>query len=144
MSEFSNRLTDLREEKGWSKTYVAKSIGLKSMQTYANWEYGRTEPDFEMTTKLAELFNVTTDYLLGRTPTPQFTRRDERDVQKTLEEMFNGLSDKNALSYMKNGDQEIDEEDAELLRASLENAIRMSKILAKKKFTPKKYRKNDN
>lgn len=66
MSEFSNRLTDLREEKGWSKTYVAKSIGLKSMQTYANWEYGRTEPDFEMATKLAELFNVTTDYLLGR------------------------------------------------------------------------------
>ncbi|NMV51775.1 transcriptional regulator, partial [Lactobacillus reuteri] len=58
--------------------------------------------------------------------------------------MFNGLSDKNALSYMKNGDQEIDEEDAELLRASLENAIRTSKILAKKKFTPKKYRKNDN
>lgn len=144
MSEFSNRLTDLREEKGWSKTYVAKYIGLKSMQTYANWEYGRTEPDFEMVTKLAELFNVTTDYLLGRTPTPQFTRRDERDVQKTLEEMFNGLSDKNALSYMKNGDQEIDEEDAELLRASLENAIRMSKILAKKKFTPKKYRKNDD
>lgn len=64
MSEFSTRLTDLRENKGWSKTYVAKAIGLKSMQTYANWEYGRTEPDFEMATKLADLFNVSTDYLL--------------------------------------------------------------------------------
>ena len=38
MSEFSKRLTGLRENKGWSKTYVAKAIGLSSMQTYANWE----------------------------------------------------------------------------------------------------------
>ena len=58
--------------------------------------------------------------------------------------MIEGLSDKNALSYMKNGDEEISEEDAELLRASLENAVRTSKILAKKKFTPKKYRKNND
>lgn len=66
MSEFSERLTNLRENKGWSKTYVAKTIGLSSMQTYANWEYGRTEPDLETTAKLANLFNVSTDYLLGR------------------------------------------------------------------------------
>lgn len=65
MSEFSERLTNLRENKGWSKTYVAKTIGLSSMQTYANWEYGRTEPDFDNVSHLADLFNVTTDYLLG-------------------------------------------------------------------------------
>ena len=53
MSEFSKRLTGLRENKGWSKTYVAKAIGLSSMQTYANWEYGRTEPDFQMLNKIA-------------------------------------------------------------------------------------------
>lgn len=64
MSDFSSRLTSLREDKGWSKTYVAKAIGLKSMQTYANWEYGRTEPDFQMLDKIADLFNVSTDYLL--------------------------------------------------------------------------------
>ena len=65
MSEFSKRLTGLRENKGWSKTYVAKVIGLSSMQTYANWEYGRTEPDFQMLNKIANLFNVSTDYLLN-------------------------------------------------------------------------------
>lgn len=65
MSEFSKRLTGLRENKGWSKTYVAKAIGLSSMQTYANWEYGRTEPDFQMLNKIANLFNVSTDYLLN-------------------------------------------------------------------------------
>ncbi|WP_324718535.1 helix-turn-helix domain-containing protein [Limosilactobacillus fermentum] len=66
MSDFSKRLSALREQKGWTKTYVAKQIGLTSMQTYANYEYGRREPDFETTKKLANLFNVSTDYLLGR------------------------------------------------------------------------------
>lgn len=66
MSEFGERLTNLRESKGWSKTYVAKAIGLSSMQTYANYEYGRREPDFSTVNKLANLFNVSADYLLGR------------------------------------------------------------------------------
>lgn len=65
MTEFGNRLTNLRENKGWSKTYVAKAIGLSSMQTYANYEYGRREPDFKTVNKLASLFNVSTDYLLN-------------------------------------------------------------------------------
>ena len=64
MSDFSERLTSLREDKGWNKTYTAKQIGLKSMQTYANWEYGRTKPDFEMLSKIASVFGVSTDYLL--------------------------------------------------------------------------------
>lgn len=66
MTAFSERLISLREARGWSKTYVANHLGLKNMQTYANYEYGRREPDLETTTKLAKLFNVSTDYLLGR------------------------------------------------------------------------------
>lgn len=81
MSEFSERLTNLRENKGWSKTYVAKTIGLSSMQTYANWEYGRTEPDFETTKKLANLFNVSTDYLLGRDPKEDNLKTADKNVQ---------------------------------------------------------------
>ena len=81
MSEFSERLTNLRENKGWSKTYVAKTIGLSSMQTYANWEYGRTEPDFETTKKLANLFNVSTDYLLGR----KTSDKSEIDLDRTID-----------------------------------------------------------
>lgn len=66
MATFNERLTNLRESKNWTKTYVAKMLGLSSMQTYANWEYGRTEPDFATVSKLADLFGVTSDYLLGR------------------------------------------------------------------------------
>ena len=137
------KIIKLREERDCSQAELARRINMNNT-ALNKVEKGTRKLSSSELSELASVFNVTTDYLLGRTPTPQFTRRDERDVQKTLEEMFNGLSDKNALSYMKNGDQEIDEEDAELLRTSLENAIRMSKILAKKKFTPKKYRKNDD
>lgn len=137
------KIIKLREERDWSQAELARRINMNNT-ALNKVEKGTRKLSSSELSELASVFNVTTDYLLGRTPTSQFTQRDERDVQKTLEEMFNGLSDKNALSYMKNGDQEIDEEDAELLRASLENAIRMSKILAKKKFTPKKYRKNDD
>ncbi|PRS59760.1 transcriptional regulator [Bacillus pumilus] len=57
-------LTKLREKHGWSKSTVAKKLGLKAMSTYANWEYGLRKPDGEMIVKIAELYGVSTDYLL--------------------------------------------------------------------------------
>lgn len=136
-----DRVKKLAEKQGISIVELEEKLGFGRNSLYS-WK--KKTPNGDRLKKVADFFNVTTDYLLGRTPTPTFTRRDERDVQKTLEGMIEGLSDKNALSYMKNGDKEISEEDAELLRASLENAVRTSKILAKKKFTPKKYRKNND
>jgi transcriptional regulator with XRE-family HTH domain len=64
MSEFSERLQNLREENGWTKTYVAGRLGIK-MQTYANYEYGRREPDIDLINQIAKLFNTSTDYLLN-------------------------------------------------------------------------------
>ncbi|MCY7621130.1 helix-turn-helix domain-containing protein [Bacillus altitudinis] len=57
-------LTELREKHGWSKSTVAKKLGLKAMSTYANWEYALRKPDGEMIVKIAELYGVSTDYLL--------------------------------------------------------------------------------
>ena len=85
MTEFSKRLTSLRESKGWSKTLVAKQLGLSSMQTYANWEYGRTEPDLEMINKLANIakyFGVSADYLLGT--------KQEGHISQDLDEAIDG------------------------------------------------------
>lgn len=45
---------------------VAKQIGL-SRARYSHYENGRSEPDNEMLQKLANYFNVSVDYLLGRT-----------------------------------------------------------------------------
>ncbi|MDT6953180.1 helix-turn-helix domain-containing protein [Companilactobacillus alimentarius] len=91
MSEFSKRLVNLRESHDWSKTYVANHIGLKNMQTYANWEYGKSEPDQDSTIKLANLFNVTVDYLYGRNQTPAWaTKKDTLELRNFIDENSEG------------------------------------------------------
>lgn len=135
------RIKQLARKRGISLKKVATDLGFGENTIY-KWK--TQSPKAEYLEKVADYFGVTVDYLLGRTNTPQFTQKDEKDVQKTLEDMIQGLNNKSSLAYMKNGDQEIDPEDAELLAASLENVVRQSKLLAKQKFTPKKYRKNQD
>ena len=135
------RLQTLAKKRGESMQAAAENSGL-SKNLFYKWK--TSEPKGAYLKKVADHFDVSVDYLLGRTPTPQFTKRDERDVQKILTDMTEGLSNDSSLAYMKNGGEEIDEEDAELLRASIENVIRQSKLIAKQKFTPKKYRKDKN
>lgn len=65
MKGLGAKLSALREERHWSKTYVAKQLKM-NLPTYANYEYGNREPDLETTSKIAELFGVSVDYLLGR------------------------------------------------------------------------------
>ncbi|WP_338230681.1 helix-turn-helix transcriptional regulator [Lactiplantibacillus paraxiangfangensis] len=66
MSELSNRLTSLRDRKGWTKTYVAKKLGISNLGTYANYEYGIREPDLDTLKRIADIYGITVDYLLGR------------------------------------------------------------------------------
>ena len=85
MSVFSDRLKKLRDEKGWTKTYVANHLGLARMQVYANWEYGSREPDYETIKNLANLFGVTTDYLIGRTDSRTSDTQIDRDLEHALD-----------------------------------------------------------
>ena len=70
---------------------------------------------------------------------PSLNKRDERDIAKRLEQTLNDL-EQNQDGLMFSGEP-LDNETKELLKASLENSIRIAKINAKQKFTPKKYRK---
>lgn len=134
-----SRIKDLASTHGISIAELERKLNFAN-GSITKWD--KQSPSSERLQAVADYFDVSTDYLLGRTDTPQFTRRDERDVQKILTDMTEGLSNDSSLAYMKNGGEELDEEDAELLRASLENVIRQSKLIAKAKFTPKKYRKD--
>ena len=59
------RLKELRESKGLKQKEVAKIIGYSEI-SYARYEKGEREPDISTLCKLAEYFNVTVDYLIGR------------------------------------------------------------------------------
>lgn len=61
----TNRLEKLRKEKKRSQKDVAEHLGI-SRQGYGNYENGVTEPDHTTLSKLADYFEVSADYLLGR------------------------------------------------------------------------------
>ncbi|MGI6151240.1 MAG: helix-turn-helix domain-containing protein [Christensenellales bacterium] len=62
---FSERLRALREEAGLSQQYLAEKLGVERTR-YGKWEKG-VEPSYEVLNKIADFFQVSTDYLLGRT-----------------------------------------------------------------------------
>lgn len=64
-------LKQLRENAGYSQASFAKAFGSKQ-STVAKWETGDREPDFSTTQRIADFFNVSVDYLLGRDePSPE-------------------------------------------------------------------------
>ena len=60
------RLRALRAERRETQKQVAEAIGIKERH-YQFFEYGKHLPSLENAWKLADHFNVTVDYLIGRT-----------------------------------------------------------------------------
>ncbi|EAD0621350.1 helix-turn-helix transcriptional regulator [Listeria monocytogenes] len=62
---FGNRLKQLRKNNNKTQEDISKILGI-SRGAYSHIENGRNEPDMETIVKLANIFGVSTDYLLGR------------------------------------------------------------------------------
>lgn len=57
----------LRMARGITQVELAHRLGV-SKQSVSNWESNNIQPSIELLEKIADLFGVTTDYLLGREP----------------------------------------------------------------------------
>ena len=66
MKVFAQRLLEHRKEKNMSQAELAKKIGV-SCTIICYWETDKSEPTAPNLLKLAEFFDVSVDYLLGRT-----------------------------------------------------------------------------
>lgn len=66
MGNFQNIFKRLRTSSGLTQVEMAEKLGI-SRSTIGMYETGAREPDFETLEKIADFFNVDTDYLLGRT-----------------------------------------------------------------------------
>ena len=60
----NERLKLMRESYHWDQTELARRLGV-SKQSVSNWENSNIQPSIDMLIKLAELFRVSTDFLLG-------------------------------------------------------------------------------
>ena len=58
------RINEMRTALGWSQVQLARKLGV-SKQTVSNWENDNIQPSIEMLMRLANVFRVSADYLLG-------------------------------------------------------------------------------
>ncbi len=73
-----NRISDLRNKFNLTQDQLAKKVGI-SRSALSHYEKDRRDPDYDTLKMLANFFEVTTDYLLGRTDDPHST--EEEDFQ---------------------------------------------------------------
>ncbi|KMY62993.1 transcriptional repressor of PBSX s [Geobacillus stearothermophilus] len=83
-----DRLRKLRQEKKLTQEELGKKINVTKV-SISGYENGNRTPDTETLQKLADFFNVTTDYLLGRTDDP--TPPEQDDIPEELKDPKLGL-----------------------------------------------------
>ena len=63
----SKRIYELRMSFNWTQVQLAQKLGV-TKQTVSNWENDNIQPSIDMLIRISKIFNVSTDYLLGLTP----------------------------------------------------------------------------
>ena len=66
MKTFHEKIKELRTERGLTQKQVAEYVGL-TKNALGNYEAGIREPSLDILRKLCDLFDVSADYLIGRT-----------------------------------------------------------------------------
>lgn len=117
------RLKKEREKRGWSQKYIAEKVGITNT-VLSNYERDYRDPDTETLKKLADLYEVSIDYLLGRTDEKEISIEEKidkalqlRDGEKIYFYDMEGLSD----------------EDIEMLKKQIELYREMSEKRKKEK-----------
>ncbi|AVI27188.1 helix-turn-helix domain-containing protein [Bacillus velezensis] len=119
------RLKEARLKAGYkTQTEAAQKLKIRP-QVLSNYEAGRRDPDTQTLKALAELYNVSADYLIGTEKKP-ISKLDE-SINDAIEE----LKREETLLLMRNAD--IDEETAFLIKQALINGIKYVDAMKKKK-----------
>lgn len=95
--EFSERLKKLRKDTGLTQVDVASKLGI-SQQAYASWERGAKKPTQDNLVKIAQILNVSVDYLVGNSE----EKSDDLDNIELLFRMNSkGLTDEEKTVFKK-------------------------------------------
>ena len=87
---FSDILKELRDDYHDSQADLATKLGV-AKSTVSNWEQNKSQPNYGLLCRICDLYNVSSDYLLGRT-------RDDPFQQKRR---LNALTEENQLFVKK-------------------------------------------
>lgn len=78
---FDERLKLLRKKCGYTQVSLAETLGV-SKGTVAMWETGKRTPDFETLIRLSDLFDVRTDYILGKSNDSSSAKLSDDDIEQ--------------------------------------------------------------
>lgn len=137
--KFSERLAQLRKEHNMTQQELAEKLGV-SRGTIGMYEIGQRDPDTETLAKIAEIFGVSTDYLLGRTDLPnvhipeEYTRK-HKVTKRDLKQYENFILKQTGAFFM---DDQIAEEDKEEFYKKVSELFWKAKELNKQKYGRRK------
>lgn len=90
MTIFNERLKQLRKERNLTQYDLAELLGFSRGQI-GNYEQGTREPDQNTLLKISDFFNVSVDYLLGKTDRIN-NKKDVKRVDKEILDLLQGIS----------------------------------------------------
>lgn len=127
------RIKKLANSEGLSIPRLEEELGFGG-GTISRWD--KSVPSADKLAKIADRYNVTVDYLLGR----ELTEKDERDISRDLDSIRSKLISGDNGPATFDG-QELSKESAELFLDEIEIALRRLKIINKEKYNPNKNKK---
>jgi transcriptional regulator with XRE-family HTH domain len=130
-----SRIQELRQKLGLTQDQIAEQLNM-NRANFSNYERDVAVPPGETLAKIADILRTSTDYLLGRNDI-KLSSKEEHDIARDLEKILSNLENEDSLAFYG---EPLDDETKELMRISLENSMRLAKQIAKKKFTPNKYK----
>lgn len=78
MLNIGSKVTELRKQKKWSQADLAKAVSA-SRDIIGKYERNENAPSIEMAQKIADVFGVTVDYLLGKS---DFAKYNQEDIKR--------------------------------------------------------------
>ena len=98
-----DRIRKLRESRNMTQTELSEILGMKSYTTVSKWEKNENFPKGKDLKKLAEIFNVTSDYLLGLSDTKlgKITTQNEHPEILTIYNQLEEPKQEKVLDYAK-------------------------------------------
>lgn len=130
----------LRKQHNLSQKEIG-NIFHASQNTVSQWENGTRKPSYDIIQEIADYFEVSVDYLLGRQEQlPELNSKNKREIQEILDDTEQQLLSQDGLMF--DGSPATDEDVQKIIMA-MKMGMEMIKKENKAKFTPKKYRKNN-
>lgn len=103
MEQLGDRIRKLRESRNMTQTELSEILGMKTYTTVSKWEKNENFPKGKDLKKLAEIFNVTSDYLLGLSNTKlgKITTQNEHPEILTIYNQLEESKQEKVLDYAK-------------------------------------------